>query len=123
MPARGGATVLRPGRNLASRSERAPCFENTPSVRRTQESGSSEILEKRRKDAEPLAGAEWVREGIRRDRGEHEVDQRREKTHGAGACKRARREQQRHGRKRQSYLLRENPAKQNYVSMMEEEFE
>src|SRR6266852_3562861 len=42
MPARGGATAPRPGRNFASRSERAPCFEKRPSVRRTQESGSRE---------------------------------------------------------------------------------
>src|SRR5216684_3482055 len=37
MPARGAATVPRPGMNFASRSERAPCFEKMPSVRRTQE--------------------------------------------------------------------------------------
>src|SRR5437868_12435227 len=44
MPASGGATVPSPGTNLARISERAPCFEKIPSVRRTHESGSSEIL-------------------------------------------------------------------------------
>src|ERR1051326_4513137 len=44
MPARGGAMVLRPGINFARSRERAPCLEKTPSVRRTQESGSREIL-------------------------------------------------------------------------------
>ena len=43
-PASGGATVLKPGKNLASRSERAPWVEKRPSVLRTQESGSREIL-------------------------------------------------------------------------------
>src|SRR5579859_3796913 len=46
IPASGGATVLSPGINLASSSERAPCLEKIPSVRRTQESGSSEILQR-----------------------------------------------------------------------------
>src|SRR5258705_10010981 len=32
--------------NFASSSERAPCLEKIPSVRRTQESGSSEILQR-----------------------------------------------------------------------------
>src|SRR6266446_5597455 len=54
MPARGGATVLRPGRNLANRSERAPCLEKTPSVRRTQESGSMEILQRSWRTLIPL---------------------------------------------------------------------
>src|SRR5882672_463077 len=45
MPASGGATVPNPGTNFASTSDRAPCLANTPSVRRTQESGSSEILQ------------------------------------------------------------------------------
>src|SRR5580693_4838176 len=53
-PASGGATVLRPGRNLAKISERAPCFENTPSVRRTQESGSMEILQRNWRTLMPL---------------------------------------------------------------------
>jgi hypothetical protein len=46
MPASGGATVPSPGTNLAKTKDRAPCFANNPSVRRTQESGSSEILQR-----------------------------------------------------------------------------
>src|SRR5882724_11562618 len=46
IPASGGATVLSPGMNLASSNERAPCLAKMPSVRRTQESGSREILQR-----------------------------------------------------------------------------
>src|SRR5712664_2932848 len=46
MPANGGATEPKPGTNFAKTSDRAPCFAKRPSVRRTQESGSSEILQR-----------------------------------------------------------------------------
>src|SRR5882672_1638592 len=53
-PASGGATVLKPGRNLAISSERGPRFANTPSVRRTQESGSRDILQRSCRTFMPL---------------------------------------------------------------------
>src|SRR6266568_1385924 len=54
MPASGGATVLSPGRNLATSSDRAPCLAKTPSVRRTHESGSSEIRQRNSRIRIPL---------------------------------------------------------------------
>src|ERR1700676_2619589 len=59
MPASGGATVLRPGKNLATSRERAPCLEKTPSVRRTQESGSREILQSNCRTLIPLRRPIW----------------------------------------------------------------
>src|SRR2546430_2697824 len=53
-PASGGVTNPKPGKNLATRSERAPCLENIPCVRRTQESGSREIRKRRVKIFNPL---------------------------------------------------------------------
>src|SRR6266478_716301 len=59
MPARGAATVPKPGTNLASKRERAPCFEKIPSVRRTQESGSIEILQRSWRMRMPLRRPSW----------------------------------------------------------------
>src|SRR3989454_1994896 len=53
-PASGGATVLSPGRNLATSSDRAPCLAKPPSVRRTHESGSSEIRQRNSRIRIPL---------------------------------------------------------------------
>ena len=46
-PASAGASVLNPGMNLAKTSDPTPCRVKKFSVRRTQESGSSETLHKR----------------------------------------------------------------------------
>src|SRR6266478_2310612 len=54
IPSSGGATVLSPGMNFASNRERAPCLEKIPSVRRTQESGSREILQRNCRMRMPL---------------------------------------------------------------------
>jgi len=46
-PASAGASVLNPGMNLAKTRDRTPCRVKKFSVRRTQESGSTEIRHKR----------------------------------------------------------------------------
>src|SRR5712692_825603 len=74
-------------------------------------------------DLNAFASAELIPNGIRYHGCEHDVEQRSKKTQVAGTRERARREQQRHRRKRQPQLLGENPSEQQYVSMMEEEFE
>ena len=47
IPASGGATVLMPGRNLAMAIPRRPYRVNTFCVRRTQESGSREMRQRK----------------------------------------------------------------------------
>lgn len=54
MPARGGITVLRPGTNLARSTPRIPWRPNRSPVRRTQESGSSEMRQSRRSKLWPF---------------------------------------------------------------------
>jgi len=108
---------------FASRSERAPCFEKRPSVRRTQESGSREILQRSWRTFDAFAAAKLIPDGVRGNRGEDYIEQRGKKTHAAGTGERAGGEQEGHGRKRQSQLLGEHPSKQQYISVMEEEFE
>src|SRR5579859_4666856 len=54
MPESGGAATLRPGTNLATTSDFAPCRENKFSVFRTHESGSSEIRHIQLSTRDPL---------------------------------------------------------------------
>ena len=54
MPAIGGAIVLNPGTNFANSSQLAPCLEYEDFVFRTQVSGSSEILQSKRRTDIPL---------------------------------------------------------------------
>ncbi len=93
----------RPGTNFASKSERAPC--------------------QKLENPDALAAAELIPDGIRRQRGEHGIEERGEKIQVAGARERACRQQQRHRGNRQAYLLGENPPEQQSVTVMKQKFE
>src|SRR3984893_14644237 len=67
--------------------------------------------------------AEGIPDGGRRHRSEHDADQRGEETQTAGSCKRARSQEQWHGRDRQPDLFGEHPTEQDRVSMMEKKFD
>src|SRR5207237_8437942 len=53
LPASGGAKVLRPGMNFAATTPRIPYRVKTSCVRRTHESGSSEIRQRRSRTRRP----------------------------------------------------------------------
>ena len=59
MPASGGAAVLNPGTNLATSRERAPQASNARVVRRTHESGSSEMRHSQPRTRAPPARPIW----------------------------------------------------------------
>src|ERR1700757_3322918 len=58
-PAIGGAAVFRPGMNFATSRERAPYRWKVSSARRTQESGSMEILHRKPRMEAPRRRPSW----------------------------------------------------------------
>src|SRR5438132_7361851 len=80
-------------------------------------------LTKKLENPDAFAAAKLIPDGIRCYGSENDVKERGEKIQVAGAGESAGREQQRHRRKRQAYLLGENPSEQQNVSMVETEFE